>query len=112
MWRVDLEVDRLPVDAFVVSCYPRGFVLDFAFNLGEVVEPPPGNVQKLSPFLLASYARGGMWNVNLIVIVFIALAGKVDELKDKRPTCYDAAASGEKVSADNILEHRGFSRRL
>lgn len=53
-----------------------------------------------------------MWDMDLVVVVFVALAGKVDELQDKWPTCDDATASREKVSANNVLKHRRLSRRL
>lgn len=73
---IDLEVDGLPVDALVVSCYPRGLILDLALDLGEVVELPPWNMEELSPFLLSSNARGRMGNVNLIIFVgIVAFAG-------------------------------------
>jgi hypothetical protein len=102
--RVDLQVDRLPVDALVASCYPRGFVFDLALDLGEVVEPLTGDVEKLSPLLLASYTCGSVWYVDLIVVVFVAFAREVDELEDERPACDDTAATGKKVFADNVLE--------
>jgi hypothetical protein len=102
--RVDLQVDRLPIDALVASCYPRGFVLDLALDLGEVVEPLTGDVEKLSPFLLASYTCGRVWYMYLIVVVFVAFAREVDELEDERPACDNTAATGKKVFADDVLE--------
>lgn len=105
MRRVDLQVDRLPVDALVVSCYPRGFVLDLALDVGEVVEPLAGNVEKLSPFLLASYACWCVGYMNFIVVVFVAFAREVDELEDERPACDDTAATRKEVLADDVLEY-------
>ena len=106
MRRIDLEIDWLPVDAFVVSCYPRGFILDFALNLGEVVEPPARNMKELSPFLLAGNARWSVRDVDLVAFVCIfALAREIDELQDKWPPSYDAAASRQEVSADDVLEY-------
>jgi hypothetical protein len=108
--RVDLEVDGLPVDALVVSCDPGRLVLDLAPDLGEVVVSPPGDVQELAPFLLPGDARGGVGDVDLVVLVSVfALAGQVDELEDERASGHDAAASGQKVSADNVFEHRRLS---
>jgi hypothetical protein len=103
--RVDLQVDRLPVDALVVSCYPRGLVLDLALDVGEVVEPLAGNVEKLSPFLLASYACWCVGYMNFIVVVFVAFAREVDELEDERPACDDTAATRKEVLADDVLEY-------
>lgn len=113
MRRVDLEVDRLPVDALVVSCYPGGFILDFALNLGEVVEPPAGNVKELSPFILAGYACWGMWDMNFVVFVSVfVLAWEIDELQDKRAASYDAAASRQEISANDVLKYRRLSGGL
>lgn len=79
MRRVDFEIDGLPVNALVVSCYPRCLVFDFAPNLGEVVEAAAWDVKELCPFLLTRHARWCMWNVYLIVIgPVIAVAGEVD----------------------------------
>jgi hypothetical protein len=105
--RVDFEVDGLSVDALVVSCNSRRLGFNLALDLAKVVEFAPRDVEELAPFLLAGYTRWGMWDVDLVVLVGIfAFAGKIDELENKRPSCYDAATSGEKVSADNIFEHR------
>lgn len=110
---VDFEVDGLSVDALVVSCYPGRLGLNLAPDLGEVVEPAPWNVQKLCPLLLARHAGGGVWHVDFVVVVgILALGGQVDELEDERSPCNDAVASGQKVSADNVLEHRRLSGRL
>jgi hypothetical protein len=45
----------------------------------------------------------------IVVIRIVAFARKVDELEDERPPGHDAATSGEKVSADDILEYRRLS---
>lgn len=107
MRRVDLEIDGLPVDALVVSSYPRCLRLDFTLDVGKVVEPPPWVVEELSPFLLSCYARGCMRDVDFVVVwdVF-AVARKVDELQNERSPRYDTASSGQKVSSDNVLENR------
>lgn len=113
MWRVHLQVDRLPVDALVVSRYSRCFGLDLALDLCKVIEPPPGNVQELSPLLLSCYAGRCVRHVDFVALFgIVAFAGEVDKLQNKRSPCYDAATSGEKVPADNVLEDRRFSRRL
>jgi hypothetical protein len=111
--RIDLEVDRLAVDALVVSSNPRCFGFDLALNLGEVIEPPPRNVQELAPFLLACYAGWGMRDMDFVVLVgVVALARDVDELEDERSSSNDAAASGEKIPAHNVFNYRRLSRRL
>ena len=105
MWRIHLQVDRLPVDALVVSCYPCGLGFDLAPDLCKIIKPLSGNVQKLSPLLLPCYAGWCVRYVNLIGFVgILALAGEVDKLENERPPCYDAAASGEEVPADDVLE--------
>lgn len=110
--RVDFQVNGLPVDALVVSCYPRSLVLDLALDVGKVVEALAGNVEELSPLLLAGNARGRVGNVDFIVVVVVALAGQVDELENERSAGDDAAATGQEILADNVLEHRRLSRRL
>jgi hypothetical protein len=108
--RHDLEVDGLPADALVGTRYPRSLILNLAPDLGEVVEPAARDVEELSPLLLAGDARGGMGHMDFIVFVLVvALAGEVDELENKRSAGDDAAASGEKVPADNVLEDRRLS---
>lgn len=49
MRRVDLEVDRLSVDALVCACHSRRLVLDFSLDIGEVCEASVGDVVELSP---------------------------------------------------------------
>lgn len=93
--RVDFEVDGLPIDSLVVSCYPRGLVLDFTPDLGEIVVSPPWDMEELSPFLLPSNTRWSVRHVDLVIVVGIfAFAGEVDELEDERSSGDDAATSG------------------
>ena len=55
--------------------------------------------------MLPRYAGWCVWYVNFIVFVgILALAGEVDKLENERSPCYDAAASGEEVPADDVLE--------
>jgi hypothetical protein len=114
MGRVDLEVYGLPIDALVVSCYPRRLVLDFASNLAEVIELASCNVKELCPFLLlACYARGRVWDVDFIVLgLVVAVARDVDQLENKRSPCHDTTSSREEISANDILEYRRLSCRL
>ena len=106
MRRVDLEVDGLPVDALVVSCYPRRLALNLLSDLIKVVELAPWDVEELAPFLLPCYARRCVWDVHFIVLVGVfSVAGEVDELENERPPGDDATASGKKVSANDVLEH-------
>lgn len=105
MRRVHLQVDWLPVNALVVSCYPGGLGFDFAPDFCKIIKPLSRNVQELSPLLLPCYAGWCVRYVNLIVFVgILALAGEIDQLENERPPCYDAAASGEEVPADDVLE--------
>ncbi len=107
MWRIDFEIDGLPVDTLVVSCYPGGLILYFAPHLGKVIELSSGYVEEFAPFLLAGYTGRSMRNMDFIVVFrIIAFAGEVDELKDKRSACYDAATSRQKISTDNVFEYR------
>jgi hypothetical protein len=107
MRRVDLQVDWLAVDTFVVASNSRCFGFNLALNLGEVVEPPPRNVEEFSPLLLTCYTGWGVRNMDFIVLVgVVALARDVDELEDERSSSNDAAASGEKVPADDVLDYR------
>jgi hypothetical protein len=110
MRRVDFEVDGLPVDALVGSRDPRGFILDLSLHVGEVVEPPVWNVMELGPLRAPRYVGGsvgvvdGLWSILIV--------GDVDELKNQRPAGDDAASSRQEVSADNVFQDRGFTRRL
>lgn len=56
MWRVNLEVYRLAVDTLVVTSDPGCLVLDFTLDVGEIGEPPVGNMVKLGPFRTAGCA--------------------------------------------------------
>lgn len=113
VWRVDLEVDGLSVDALVVSCYPGCLGLDLASNLGEVVESPSRMVEKLAPFLLACNAGGCVWDMNLVIFRLVfALARQVDELQDQRSPRDDAASSRQKVSTYNVFENGRLSGGL
>lgn len=46
---VDFEVNGLAVDAFVVSSDPGRLVLNLSLDVGEVCEPPVGDVGELGP---------------------------------------------------------------
>lgn len=110
MRRVDLQVDWLPVDSFIVSCYSCRLRLDLTLNLGEVVESTASDMMKLCPFLLPCYALRRVWNVHVVPIwLIVSVARQVDELQDQRSASDDSAPSGEKVSADNVLEYGGLS---
>jgi hypothetical protein len=110
VWRVDLEVDGLSIDALVASCYPRRLVLNLTLDLREVVELPSWDVMEFRPFALALDAGGGMWDMYLVAFWLVfPLAGDINELEDERSSSDDAAASGEKVSAYDVLEDGGLS---
>jgi len=106
MRRVYLQVDRLSIDALVVSCYPGSLCLDLPFYLGKVIKSPPGYMMELSPFLLSSYTSGSMWDVDFIIGgLVVSLAGKIYELKNERSSSDDAASSRKEISADDVLEY-------
>lgn len=95
MWRVNLKIDGLSVDALVVACYPGCLRFNLAPDLGEVVEPPSRMVQELAPFMLPCDTGGRVWVVYLIMgRLVLVLARKVDELQNQRPPRNDAASSG------------------
>jgi hypothetical protein len=103
--RVDLEVDRLPVDALVRASDSVGLVLNLPLDFLEVVEAAAWNVVELSPFFLASNRFGSVRDVDGVIFGFVvACGGDVDELQYERSTCYDAAATREEVLADNVFE--------
>jgi hypothetical protein len=77
MWGVDLEVDGLAIDAFVVSRNPRGLILDLPLDVAEVVEPPVRDVVKLSPLVRSGLGRVPVVGVRVIPGIF---AGHIDEL--------------------------------
>ena len=104
MWRIDFKVDGLSVDALVAARYPSRFCFNFAFDLGEVVEPPPRLVEKFSPFLLACDASRRMRNMYFIVCgSVLTVARKVDELQDQWPPRDDATPTRQEVPADDVL---------
>ena len=104
--RVDLEVDGLSVDAFVVASNSRRLILDLALHLLEVVESSTGYVIELAPFVLSGYRCGSMRHVDFIVARFVfAVGGYVDELQDERSSSDNAGASREEVAADDVFEH-------
>ena len=68
---------------------------------------------EFTPLILTIDRSGCMRDVNLVTAGFVvALGGKVDELKNEWSSGDDTAASGEKISADNVFENGGFPRRL
>jgi hypothetical protein len=110
MRRVNLEVDRLPIDAFIAASYARRLCLDFAFYFLKVVPSPTRNMMELGPFLLRRNARRCVWNLGFSLLVIVAW--NIDELKDEWPSSHDAAASWQKISTNNILEDGRLARRL
>jgi hypothetical protein len=109
VWGEYLEVNGLAIDAFVAPCDARGLVLDLALDIAKVVEPPVGDVMKLGPLI-----QGGLGRVPVAGLGVISgvLAGNVDQLQNEGSSSNDAAATGEEVSADDVLEYRGLARGL
>ena len=98
MRRVDFEVYRGAVDALVVPGYSRRLVLNLPLHVLELCESAIGYVVELCPFWLCSHARGRVWSGRIV------LRRDVDELEDERSSGYDAAATRQEVSADDVLE--------
>jgi hypothetical protein len=101
---VDLEVDGLPIYAFVAPSYPRGLVLNLAFYIAKIVEPPIGNVMELGPFRPS--CRAGR-SVGIEMRVWDGIVVRdVDQLKNEWPSGNDATTAREEIPADNILKDR------
>lgn len=113
MGRVDFEVDRLSVDAFVASRYPGSLIFNLPLDLVEVVKLATGYVTKLAPLILSSYTGGSMWYVDLVAFRFVlVIAWNIDQLQYQGPSSDDAAATRQEVSANNVLKYRRLARRL
>lgn len=105
MWRVDFEVDGLPVDALVVARYSGCLVLDFALDLLEVVEPSSGNVIELAPFILSCDSGWCVWDMYFVLFGLVAsVGGEVDELEDEWSSGDDTTAARKEVSTDDVFE--------
>jgi hypothetical protein len=76
----------------------------------EVVKFAARDVVKLPPLILACNTCGSVWNVDFVIRRLVAtFGGEVDELEDKRSPRYDARATREKVTADDVLEDGRFA---
>jgi len=104
--RVDFQIHGLPVYALVAARYPCSLGLDLAFHLCEVIPPSAWDVVELCPFILPCNSSWCMRFMYFIVVRSVALTGKIDELEYKGPPCDDAAASREKIPANDVLEYR------
>ena len=107
MGGIYLQVYGLPVDSLVAACHSGRFILDLAFDVGEVAEPPVGNVVKLSPFRGSGKARGAVRTRSGLVVGFVIR--NIDKLQDQGPPGDDAASTRQEVSADNVFKHRRLS---
>ena len=112
MRREDFQVDRLPVDALVVTSNPCRFIFDLMLDLAKVSEFAPRNMMELGPLVLLCNACRCMRNMNFVAFGCVTLAGNVDKLQDQRPSGNYAATTRQKVPSDNVLEYRRFTRRL
>lgn len=102
---VYLEVNWLPVDAFVAPGDTCSLCLDLPLHLCEIIPSPPGDVMEFCPVLLRRNACRCMWNVRLIVAgLAVLVRGYIDELQDQGATSDYAASTGQKVPANNVLE--------
>lgn len=98
----NLEVDGLAINALIASRNSRSLIFDFPLDIAKIGEPPVGDVVKLGPFVPSSLSRVPVGGVRVVLALF---AWDVDELQNERPPSNDAAATGEEISADDVLEH-------
>ena len=107
MRRVDLQVDRLPIDAFVVTSNPSSFRLNLPLDLLEIKKSPTHHMVEFRPFLLSSNTCWGMWDMDLARAgLVVPFAWDVYELQYQGSPCDDAATAREKVSSNNVFENR------
>ena len=50
--------------------------------------------------------------VDFVILVLVFFDGDIDELQDQGTPSDNTAATGEEVSADDVLKDRRFARRL
>lgn len=107
---VDLEVDGLTVDALVGTRHPRCLVLDLSLDVGEISEPPVGDMVEFGPF---SPSSGSLRPIGIVQgIGRIIIFGYVDELQDQGSPGADTASSGQEISADDVFQDGRFTSRL
>ena len=107
MRRVNFEINGLSVDSLIGAGDTRSLVLNLALDIGKVVEPSIGDMVELCP--LGASRSGGRAEAVLDWLGSILIFGDIDELQDKRATGDDATASGQEISADNVLKDGGFA---
>lgn len=111
MGRVDLQVYGLTGDALVVARDARSLVLDLALDIAKVGETPVGDVVELCPLARSRHGLAPVRGVGACGGLGL-LVRDVDELQNQRATGDDAAATGQKISTDDVLEDRGLASRL
>lgn len=111
MRRVDFQVNGLSVDALVGAGNSRRLILDFSLDIYEIGVSSIGDVVELGPFSAARSSRRAVGVVVGIGARLVVLYD-VDELKDQRSSSHNAAASRQKVAADDVLEDGRFSGGL
>jgi len=109
MRRKDLEVDGLAIDALVVSCDSRRLVLNLSLDIAKIIESPVRDVMEFSPLVPSGLGRVPVTN---IAVFFPIIAGHIDELQDEGSPSNDAAATGKKISTNDILKNGGLARGL
>lgn len=111
MGGVYLEVDGLARDALVVARDARSLVVDLALDVAKVSEAPVGDMVELGPFSRSRHVGVPLRGVGASVCLRL-FVWHVDELQNQGSTGDDAAATGQEVSSDDVLEDRGLARRL
>lgn len=103
MRRVNLQVDRTPVDSLVASSNSSSLRLNLPTNLGKVVEPSVGLVKELSEFYR-------LWRRSITGRLgrrfgFVFIAGDVDQLKNERTTSDNSGTARKEIPSDDVLEY-------
>lgn len=106
---VYLEVDGLAVDALVATRNPGRLVLDLALDIAKVGEATARDVMELCP--LRAPGGVGVLEGRLEVDLSLVLLD-IDELQNQGAAGDDAAASGEEIAANDILEDRRLAGGL
>ena len=113
MRRKNFEVNRLAIDALVVSGYSRCLSLDLLLHESEVVKLSARLMMKFCPLVLPGHTGSCMGNVDLVGLWFVmSFAGYIYKLQNQRSSSDNPTSSRKEVSANYIFQNRGFSRRL
>lgn len=100
---VNLEIDRLPVDALIIASHTGRFVLDLALHVGEISETAVGNMMEFGPFGSPGNIGGPVRVLQRIRGVFVF--GNIDQLQDQGSSGDDATSARQEITADDVLQY-------